>query len=46
MFADNEVLPKNRVWGIQDIFQRSRVTTIHDGIRAGKQGRSTLMDST
>jgi hypothetical protein len=46
MFADNEVLPENRVWGIQDIFRRSRVTAIHDGFRAGEQGRSTLMDST
>ena len=46
MFADNEVFPENRVRGIQDIFRRSRVTAIHDGIRAGEQGRSTLMDST
>ena len=33
-------------WGVQDIFWRGRDPIIYDGIRAGEQGSSTLIDST
>ena len=44
--TDNEILLENRFWGVQDIFQRGRDPVIYDGIGAGEQGSSTLMDST
>ena len=46
--TDNEILPEDRFWfwGVQDIFWRGRDPIIYDGIRAGEQGSSTLMDST
>ena len=45
MSTDNEILPEDRFWGIQNIFRRGRDTAIHDGIRAGEQGCTTFMDS-
>ncbi len=46
MPTDDEILPEDRFWGVQDIFWRGRDSVIYDGIRAGEQGGSTLMDST
>ena len=46
MSTDNEILPEDRFWGVQDIFRRGRDPVIYDGIRAGEQGSSNLMDST
>ncbi len=46
MSTDNEIHPEDRFWGYQDIFWRGRDLVIYDGIRAGEQGSSTLMDST
>ncbi len=46
MSTDNEILPEDRFWGIQDILGGGRDPAIHDGIIAGEQGGSTLMDST
>jgi hypothetical protein len=46
MSTDNEILSEDRFWGVQGIFWRGRDLVIYDGIRAGEQGSSTLMDST
>jgi len=46
MSTDNEILPEDRFWGVQDIFRRGRDPVIYDGVKAGEQGGSTLMDST
>ena len=46
MSTNNEILSEDRFWGVQDIFLRGRDLVIYDGIRAGEQGSSTLMDPT
>jgi hypothetical protein len=46
MPTDNEILSEDRFWGVQDIFWRGRDLVLYDGIGAGEQGSSTLMDPT
>ncbi len=46
MSTDNENLSEDRFWGVQVILWRGRGPVIYDGLVAGEQGGSTLMDST
>jgi hypothetical protein len=46
MSTDNEILSEDRFWRVQDILWRGRDLVIYDGLGAGEQGGSTLMDST
>jgi hypothetical protein len=46
MPTDNEILSEDRFWGVQHIFRRGRDPIVYDGIRAGEQGGTTLMDPT
>jgi hypothetical protein len=46
MPTDDEILSADRFWRVQDILRRRRDPAIYDGLGAGEQGSSTLMDPT